>query len=298
MALPRRTAENNLLAIAAMVVACFFYLLGDSLVKLTSEQLPVPQIIFVRGLMTTVLVAGAVAASGALAGWRHAFDRPVLARSAFDAVTTLLIVNALAHMAIADATAVINSVPIVATFLAVVILREHVGIRRWAAVFAGFAGVLLVLRPSGADFNEYGLLALAATLTISGREIVTRRIADEVPSLVVTLAAVIVVTLAGAAAVAVTRVWVTLDGRSLAMLALASVMLFGAYHYSVVAIRLGEISLSAPFRYTVIVWGLVAGYVIWGDVPSLTALAGMGLITLAGLYVIHREHRMRRRGRG
>ncbi|NND49177.1 MAG: DMT family transporter, partial [Rhizobiales bacterium] len=85
------------------------------------------------------------------------------------------------------------------------------------------------------------------------------------------------------------------DTYSLVMIACASCTLFGAYHYSVVAIRLGEVSLTAPFRYSVILWGLLVGYLVWGDVPGLMSLAGMVLITLAGLYVIHRERVTRQR---
>jgi drug/metabolite transporter (DMT)-like permease len=292
-----QAVRNNFLAIAAMVAATFFYLAGDSIVKLVSEEIPVSQIIVLRGLFTSILIAFAAALTGALRDWRRAVDRPILARSMFDGVTTLLIINALAHMAIADATAVINSVPIVATVLAVFVLKEHVGIRRWAAVITGFIGVLLVLRPSGTDFNAYGLLAFASTLTIAGRDIVTRHIEADVPSLVVTLASAIFVTLTGAVAALVTGGWGDASTEVLAMIAVASMALFGAYHFSVVAIRLGEVSLTAPFRYTVILWGLLVGFVVWGDVPGIMEVSGMALITLCGLYVVHRERMARREAR-
>ena len=163
------------------------------------------------------------------------------------------------------------------------------GIRRWAAVLAGFVGVLLVLRPSGEGFNEYGLLAFAATLTIAGRDIVTRKIAPEAPSLIVTLASAVFVGLMGAVVAIIFGSWIEPDTYSLMMIAAAACTLFGAYHFSVVAIRLGEVSLTAPFRYSVILWGLVVGYLVWGDVPGVMSLAGMALITMAGLYVFHRE---------
>ena len=106
------------------------------------------------------------------------------------------------------------------------------------------------------DQNEYGLLAFAATLTIAGRDIVTRKIAAEVPSLIVTLASAIFVGLTGAVVSVVFGSWTQPDTTDLVMIAAAACALFGAYHYSVVAIRLGEISLTAPFRYSVILWGL------------------------------------------
>ncbi len=147
------------------------------------------------------------------------------------------------------------------------------------------------------DQNEYGLLAFAATLTIAGRDIVTRKIAAEVPSLIVTLASAIFVGLTGAVVSVVFGSWTQPDTTDLVMIAAAACALLGAYHYSVVAIRLGEISLTAPFRYSVILWGLIVGYLVWGDVPGITSLAGMVLITLVGLYVFHRERLARQRAR-
>jgi drug/metabolite transporter (DMT)-like permease len=289
---PEGTLSNtrrNFLAIAAMIASTFFFLVGDSLVKLITEELPVPQTIFLRGLITSALVFAAVCYSGLLPHLHRLFDKAVLIRSSTEGLTTLLIVTALTHMAIADATAVINSVPLVATAMAVVFLREKVSLRGWAALLVGFAGVILVLRPNNEQFNIFSLFAVAATVSISIREIVTRRISSDIPSLILTFGSAIVVCLTGILAILVTREWESLTPQLMMMVCAASITLFGAYHFAVISIRLGEISLTAPFRYTVILWGILIGYVVWGDVPDFTALAGMLLITLAGLYVVNNE---------
>lgn len=283
------TRTAGLTAIAAMVGSTLFYLLGDTLVKLAAETVPVTQIIVVRGVITVVLVAAAAAVAGVLRYWPAMFSPRVLVRGGFDAATTLMFLNALANMRIADATAVINAVPIASTLMAVFILRERVDAVRWLAITVGFVGVLLVLQPDSGGFNTYGLLAVGATISISCREIVTRGIPGHVPSLIVTLWSALAVTLAGAAASLVTGGWVPLAYPQLGAISMAAVFLFGAFHYSVVSLRLGEVSLVGPFRYVIIVWGLVVGYFVWGDVPGLAALSGMGLIALAGLVVFRRE---------
>lgn len=292
------TEASGLIAIAAMVVSTLFYLLGDTGVKLASEVIPVPEIIVIRGAMTAVLVALAAAAVGVLRYWRAMFSRPVLVRGLFDAATTLMFTNALANMRIADATAIINAAPIAGTLLAVLFLGERVGIYRWSAILLGFAGVLLVMQPETSSFNVFGLLALGAMFTVAGREVVTRRIAADVPSLIVTLWSTITVTMVGGAAVLASGEWAPVAYWELGILAVSAFFLFGAYHTSVVSLRLGEVSLVGPFRYIIIVWGLLVGYLVWGDVPGLMELSGMVLITIAGLVVFRRELVRARRQRG
>lgn len=292
------TEASGLIAIAAMVVSTLFYLLGDTGVKLASEVIPVPEIIVIRGAMTAVLVALAAAAVGVLRHWRAMFSRPVLVRGLFDAATTLMFTNALANMRIADATAIINAAPIAGTLLAVLFLGERVGIYRWSAILLGFAGVLLVMQPETSSFNVFGLLALGAMFTVAGREVVTRRIAADVPSLIVTLWSTITVTMVGGAAVLASGEWAPVAYWELGILAVSAFFLFGAYHTSVVSLRLGEVSLVGPFRYIIIVWGLLVGYLVWGDVPGLMELSGMVLITIAGLVVFRRELVRARRQRG
>lgn len=278
-----------LTAIAAMIGSTLFYLLGDTAVKLATETIPVPQIIVIRGVTTVLLVAATAAVAGVLRYWRGMFSGPVLARGGFDAATTLMIANALAHMRIADATAVFNAAPVAGTLMAILFLKERVDGLRWTAILLGFAGVLLVLRPDPSGFDIYSLLAVGAMFTIAAREVVTRRIAPEVPSLIVTLWSALTATMAGVVASFATGDWVPLAYREFGIILLSALFLFGAYHTSVVSLRLGEVSLVGPFRYIIIVWGLVVGYLVWDDVPGVAELSGMGLITVAGLAVFRRE---------
>jgi drug/metabolite transporter (DMT)-like permease len=218
----------------------------------------------------------------------------VLVRGGLDGGATLCFTAALVHMRIADATAVINAAPVAATIIALIALRERVSIHRWIATLGGFLGVLLVLRPDIGGANVFGLLAVAAMAMVAVREVVTRGITREVPALLVTLCSTLTVTCVGSVATLIAADWVDPGATELAYIGISSFFLFGAYYLSVLALRNGEVSLVGPFRYAVILWSLLMGFVIWGDIPEPVGLGGMVLITACGLLILRSEYRGRR----
>jgi drug/metabolite transporter (DMT)-like permease len=286
--------RQKTVAILAMLAASMFYLLGDTVVKLVVETIPPAQIIAMRGLMTSVLVVAAAAAAGVLRAWPSMLKTRVLARGCLDGGATLCFTAALVHMRIADATAVINAAPVAATIIAVIALRERASVYRWVATFGGFLGVLLVLRPDIGGVTVFSLLAVAAMAMVAVREVITRGITREVPALLVTLCSTLMVTGVGSVATLIASEWVVPDARELAFVGISAFFLFGAYYLSVVALRNGEVSLVGPFRYAVILWSLLMGFVVWGDIPELMGLAGMGLISVCGLLVLRSEYRTSR----
>ena len=196
-------------------------------------------------------------------------------------------------MPIANVTAVNLSVPLMLTICAAFFLREQVGWRRWSAVVAGFIGVLLVVQPTASGFNWFALVALAATATHAARDLLTRRIRAGIPSVIVTLSTAIVVTIA-AAIVSAIEGWQPLTWRPVLLLILASAFLSGGYYLVIDCMRHGELSVVAPFRYTAMLWALLLGYLVWGDVPNLLAWLGIVLLVGSGLYIFHREQVRRR----
>jgi len=285
--------SENRRGIAGMVASMMLFMCNDTLIKHVSESLPTGQIIFLRGLSATILITALAIAMGA---WRQlpaVIDRPVLLRAGIDSLGTFLYLVALFNMPIANVTAVNLSVPLMLTICAAFILREQVGWRRWSAVFVGFAGVLLVVQPTTSGFNWFALVALAATASHATRDLITRRIRAGIPSVIVTLSTAIVVTIA-AAVVSAIEGWQPLPMRQLLLLILASCFLSGGYFLVIDCMRHGELSVVAPFRYTAMLWALMMGYFVWGDVPNLPAWIGIILLVGSGLYVFHREQVRRR----
>lgn len=281
-------AQANRRGIVAMVLAMALFICNDTLVKYAGQSLPAGQIVLLRGLAVTLWISLMAAALGALRQWRLALAPAVLARAALEATATFVYLAALFHLPIANATAINLSIPLLLTVLAVLLLREKVGWRRWSAVAAGFLGVLLVVQPTPSGFNWYALVALAATVLHAFRDLTTRRIPPHIPSVLVTLTSATMVTMGGGA-LSLAEDWTPLSWSIAGLLLAASLLLTGAYYLLIEGMRQGELSVIAPFRYVGILWALLLGYAVWGDVPNAVAGAGIVILVASGVYIFHRE---------
>jgi drug/metabolite transporter (DMT)-like permease len=283
--LPRAANRRGILAMAGGM-ACF--VTNDALVKYVSQTLPAAQLIFLRGVFATLLLLVIAQAMGALGRTASLLDRRVLLRAGFDAFATMTYLVSLFHLPIANATAINMATPLFITLFAVIAFGEKVGGGRWLAIATGFAGVLLVVQPTGAAFNAYALLCLGGTLLHAGRDLTTRVIDRSIPSLLVTLSTAVAVTLL-AGVWSLFSPWQDVNARQVGLLAAASVFLSGGYFLLTVSMRGGEMSVIAPFRYTGLLFALVLGFLVWGDVPNALARGGIALLVAAGLYVLHSE---------
>ncbi|HZY18018.1 MAG TPA: DMT family transporter [Ramlibacter sp.] len=279
----RAANRRGVLALSAGMAS---FVTNDALVKYVSQSLPASELIFLRGVFATTLLLAIAAATGELRQWALLRDRRVLLRAGFDAFATLTYLTSLFHLPLANATAINMATPLFITLFAVMAFHERVGPGRWLAVAVGFAGVLLVVQPSGAAFNAYALLCLGGTLLHAGRDLTTRVIDRGVPSLLITLSTALAVTLLSGFW-GLGHDWIAVTTGQLALLALASIFLSGGYFLLTVSMRSGEMSVIAPFRYTGLLFALVLGFAVWGDVPNLLAWGGIALLVGAGLAVLH-----------
>jgi drug/metabolite transporter (DMT)-like permease len=286
---------DNLKGILAMLASAAGFVSNDAIVKLLTESLPNGQIIFMRGLVATVLM-GVV--TSILGGWRSPavfFRRPAtLIRLVSAAVATLFVVAALRHLPLSITNAIIQVSPLLVTAGAAVLLGAQVGWRRWTASLVGFLGVLLIIQPGGDGFVAEAWLALACLAAAATRDLTTRFIDHSIPSILVTFATSAVITVAGLCLFPF-ETWVQPTPYVLVLVTMSAVCLFVAYHFGVVAMRVGEIPVVAPFRYASIVLALLLGFAIWGHVPDALSLSGMALVVAAGLYLLYRERASMRR---
>jgi drug/metabolite transporter (DMT)-like permease len=278
--------------IAAMLLAMAFFVVQDTLVKLTTSAWPPGQVLTVRGCFAMTVaftMAMALGHRGDLALLRR---KPVLIRSCFETGAAFSFIIALAALPIADITAILLVTPLLITAGSAVFLKEAVGWRRWMAVWVGLVGMLLVVQPGANPVGWAAGFALASAAFVATRDLYTRRIAAELPSPILALGAAIGSTGAGAL-LSTMSPWVTWNWSIAGLLALASLFLVAANYCVIHAFRSAETSLVSPFRYTVIVWAALAGWVVFGEVPNPLAAAGIALIIASGLYMLHRE-RVRR----
>ncbi|HJQ56805.1 MAG TPA: DMT family transporter [Vineibacter sp.] len=272
----------------AMSVAMTVFIFNDALIKAAAETLPAAQAICVRGVFATALAFIAVVAMGHARDLPRLAQRRVVVRAWLDVFGTFGYLVALFNMPISIATAINMAAPLAVCVLAVFWLNEVVGWRRWSAIGVGFLGVLLIVRPTPSGLDWWAMLAFAATVLNGARDIYTRRIGMEVPSIVITLSTALFVTLF-AGAVALVEGWRPVPTRTLWMLAAASFFLALGYHLVIVAMRQGEASLIGAFRYTGLLGALIIGYVVWDEVPDALSWLGIALLVAAGLYILHRE---------
>ena len=279
-----RSAENQR-GIVAMLLAMAFFLVNDTLVKLASASLPTGQLIFIRGVFASVWLVGMCAHRGLLPQWRALADRAVWTRGLLDGAASLVYLTALFHLPLANATAINLASPLFILVLAVAFFGERLQPGRTLAAVVGFSGVLLVIRPTTEGFNAYAWLCVLGTLMHAARDVMTRRIGHEVPGLLITLATALCVTVMSGLW-SLSEPWQPAEPLALAWLAMASVCLALAYHLIIVAMRHGEMGVIAPFRYSALLYAVVLGYLIWGEVPDGWTWIGIGLLVSAGLSLI------------
>lgn len=283
-----RQGRANRIGILWMVLAMTCFICNDALVKTVLARVPSAQMIVVRGVMAIALITFVAWRMGALVGVSQLFRGWVGLRAVGEGVGTFLYLAALYHLPLANATAIYMSSPLFIAVLARLFLGERVDTRRWIAIAMGFSGVLMVIQPQADGFNLYAWLCLLSTLVYAGRDLLTRKIPVGVPSVVVTLATAAVV-VGMAVVVLLFEGWTPMIWSDVGLLALAAVCLSSAYYSIIASVRSGEVSVVAPFRYVGLLWAVVLGYLVWGDVPNPLAWAGIALLIAAGLYMIHQQ---------
>ncbi len=285
--------HDNRRGIAAMLAAMLLFIVSDTLLKIASEAYPPSQIMAIRGVFAAAFSLALVMARREGGQLRGAISRTVLLRSGLEAAVAFLFILGLAHLPIAIITTIGQAAPIILTLMVVFLGIEQVGWRRWSAIVVGFIGVLLVVRPSPAGFNVYALVALASAVLVAARDLATRYISNEVPSTVVALSTTAMVGLAGFA-LALGETWQPLLFRETLFLLFSAVLVTLGSLAIIIAFRGTDISVVGPFRYSIIVLSIVAGYFVFGELPDLVAAGGIGLIVGSGIYTIHREQVRRR----
>ncbi|MFH1566777.1 MAG: DMT family transporter, partial [Gemmatimonadota bacterium] len=253
-------------AAAIMSLAMAAFIAHDAGMKHVAAGLPMLQALALRNALVTLLFAILAVARGDARQWRSLAEPLVWGRSVADTIATLLYMLALPHVALTLAVTLNMATPLVLLPLAGLFLRERVGRHRSLAVLAGFAGVLVVLRPAGHTLSGWAVLSAASALFFAARDVMTRRVPVRVPNLLV--AVVMTATLA-----VVTLGWNTADGwvpvtpAQWAGVGVSSALIALGYYLAIVALRMGEVSLTSAFRYTAVPWGAAWGYLLWGEVP-------------------------------
>ena len=282
------SASDNLRGAGWMTLAMAGYVVNDALIKRAAEGLPLFESIFLRGLFVTAILLVLNIRAGTLRGATRHLESSMLVRFGTEVLGTIFFLSALTRIDIAPLTAVLQVVPLVVTLAAALLLGEVVGWRRYVSIGIGFIGVLVVVRPGSESFNVWYVVGLLAVAMVVIRELATRRVKASAPSLVISLGTSVSITVMGAV-VSIFEGWQTPTVEAWGFLALAAIFLSLGYTASIITIRTGDVSFTAPFRYTVLIFAIVLQIVVFGDVPDAATFVGAVIIASAGLYTFARE---------
>lgn len=273
-----------------MCISMFGYISNDTIIKYFASELPLSQTIFVRGIFVTFLVFIFCWRKDAFRKSIKKDDFPlIILRSIVDLCATLLFLTALFKMPLASASAILQTLPLTVTLLGAIVLREHFGLYRALAIFSGFIGTLLIIKPGSEDFNSYSLFAVAAVLFITIREVTTRKISRKSSTLLITLITATSITLVGGVSGVLTQNWILLSTETTLGLMAASIFIFVAYYFSIPAMQFGEISVVSPFRFTLMIWAVIFGFLFFNEVPDRFTVIGLLIVVAAGVFTHYRE---------
>ncbi|YBV97225.1 DMT family transporter [Phyllobacteriaceae bacterium JZ32] len=293
-----------LVALSPNVRSCIFMMLAmasftvnDSITKYLSESMNTGQIMLLRGILATTVILLIARRRRALIPVGEVLHPMILLRAIGEMGATIIYLIALAHLPLAFTSAVFQSVPLAVTMCAALFLKETVGWRRWLAITVGFVGVLIIVRPGTDGINPYALMLLVGVGFTACRDLATRRVPDIIPTLMISALTSFAVTLTGAALVVPMGGWSPVGWGEIGLLVIASLLLLIGYHFIILAMREGDISFVSPFRYTSLLWAILLGFVIFGDIPDMLTIIGSAIVVLSGIYTLYRESVVARRGR-
>jgi drug/metabolite transporter (DMT)-like permease len=282
---------DNLKGIAFLMLASFVFTLMALLIKLLGQHLHITQILLVRQIGMTIMVAPAILRNfpGSLRSERPGLQ---LIRVLFALVAMLGGFTAIIHMPLADATAIFFAKSFFITIFAVLFLAETVGVYRWSAVLVGFVGVMIMLQPGTENFSIYGLGSLIGAAGAAAVMILLRLLSriDSADTIMTygALGVGVVMILPGM------YFWQQPTATEWVLLVAVSVVSYFAQKCNIFAYKFGEASLLASLDYVRLLWASLFGFLIFDQFPGLSTWIGAALVIAAAIFMIYRETRRKR----
>jgi S-adenosylmethionine uptake transporter len=281
--------SENMRGASLMMLAMMGFTFNDALVRWVLDDVPLFQSIFLRGVFVCSFMTLLAAQQGVLSYRPARIDGiKISLRALLELLATVFFFTALTRMPFANLSATMQALPLTVTIAAAFFLNERVGWRRLLAIIIGFIGVLLIIRPTAEGVNFGGLMGLCCVAVVTVRDIITRTFSAGVPSLFAGLVTAVAIT-CGAGVMSIWQGWGAFEAWHLMLLGGASLFIMIAYVTSISAMRVGEIAVVTPFRYTGLIWALLLGIFMFREIPTALDILGGALIVGMGLYTFHRE---------
>ncbi|MFT5663025.1 MAG: drug/metabolite transporter (DMT)-like permease [Gammaproteobacteria bacterium] len=276
-----------------MIAAMAGFTIEDAFIKQLSSTVSIGQILIVIGVCSSVFFALLALTRGHSVLAPNVWTRATLTRMCAESIASMAFVTSLALVPISTVAAVFQVTPLAITMGAALFLGESVGWRRWTAVCVGFIGVLLIIRPGFGGFNPSVLWVLVAVLGVAVRDLVTRVIPSNVQSSIISVQAFLSIAIAGAISLLVSPQDIApIVGKELVYFGCGIVFSISGYYAIVSAMRVGNASIVASFRYSRLLFSLLVGVFIFDEGVEMLTLIGSAIIIGTGLYTFLREHQI------
>ena len=272
-----------------MIIAMGCLTLTDMLIKIASQTLPIGQVMLTYGAGALVVFWGLLRIKGEAIKLSPLTDPAVIWRNAGDLIAMNSMFLALVYVPLSTIGAVIQVVPLLVTTAAALFLGERVGLRRVSAIFTGFLGTLLIIQPGANTFDITAILVLIAALGMALRDIATKLVRESSSTMVLSFYSCFLFIFSGSALLLITGVPSLPDWGNVATLAAMIIAGCLGFFFMTEAVRLGDISVVIPFRYTRLLFSMAAGVLILGEQVNTIMLIGSALTILSGLYIWRRE---------
>ena len=281
--------SDNFRGAVIMTICMGAFVLNDAFVRLAGNTVPLAQILFLRGLLTTVVLMAFAFYLGIFQSVLQTVDKwLIFFRSVIEGLTAYFFLTAVMNMPFANVTAILQILPMTVTLAAAFMFKERVGAFRISLILIGFIGVTLIINPSKDGFNLYAGYALIAVALITMRDLITRKLSIDIHTLLPTVSASLGVFLFSTILM-INTPFQPLSLYNSSFIGLAALFIIFGYYTAVLVMRSGEISFISPFRYSAIIFALLIGVAFFNEWPNASALLGILLVTASGGILLYRN---------
>lgn len=277
-----------------MILAMAGFAFEDLFIKILSAYFPISEVIIILGFTGSIVFLIIAIFQNAPIIHKDLLDKYVIMRTICELLGAVFFVTAIALTPLSSASAILQITPLLVTIGAVIFFREKVGWRRWSAVFVGFMGVLLILRPGFGGFMPASIFALLGSVFLAARDLSTRAMKVDLPSVTIALYAFIAFGISGILIIPFNSPMVIPSLNQIMYFIGASTFGVFAYYSLVISSRIGEMSVISPFRYSRIVFAMLLAIIILGERPDSFTLIGAAIIVLSGMYTFVRENLLKK----
>lgn len=274
-----------------MVASMIGFTLEDSLIKHLTKTMPLGQILMIIGLTGIVFFGARAKRQGDPLWTRSYLSKQMLWRSFFEVTGRISYTASLMLVPLTLATAILQATPLVVVAGAAILFGEQVGWRRWSAIFVGFIGVMVILRPGLEGFTPLSILSLVGMVGFAGRDLATRAAPPQLSNMQLGIAGFTVLSVAGFLLSFTGMGMVLPSTPQLATLALTAVCGIAAYQFLTMAMRTGEVSSVTPWRYSRLIFAAIVGLLMFGEMPDGFTILGSVMIVASGVFTLKRTAR-------